>query len=61
MMMFVKYDSEDEMSLEKMRKQGVDQETLDRITVHNVTFRKALLTWLPFLNERGFLDVVAKE
>lgn len=60
MTVFVKYDSEDEMNIEKLMKDKIDPELLARITSNNKIFKKAVTTWLTCLNERGFLDVVAK-
>lgn len=59
----VKYDSQEEMTLEAMLGMGdkvedsVVQAMYKRI-YGNDTYKKAVKLWLPFLNKRGFLDTL---
>lgn len=56
----VKYDSPEEISMETMMMGGDNPEMYQRI-YYNDFFKKAVTTWLPFLNKRGFLDTLLKE
>jgi hypothetical protein len=61
-MMFVlfiaKYDGSDDLDLQKI----MDPDKMDIEIVHNAfnneIYKKALKTWLPFLNNRGYLDTL---
>lgn len=53
-MAIVKYDSNEEMNLE-MIMAGGDEGMFDRI-YNNDNYKTAVKLWLPFMNERGFLD-----
>jgi hypothetical protein len=56
--MFVtKYESSEEMNLETMMSTESPPEFYHRI-YRNETFKKAVKMWLPFLDERGYLDVM---
>lgn len=59
-LLVVKYDSQEEMSIETMMMGGEDPEFYKRI-YYNDLFKKAVTLWLPFLNKRGFLDTLIKE
>lgn len=54
----VKYESSEELSME-MIMSGGDPEMIERI-YNNGNYRKAIQQWLPFLDNRGFLDVLIK-
>lgn len=54
----VKYDSNEEMSIETMM--GGDPDRLSRL-YNSELYKKALKLWLPFLNKRGFLDTLIVE
>lgn len=54
----VKYESSEEISLEQMMKaESVDEDLYKRI-YQNDTYKKAVKTLLPFLDEKGYLDVL---
>jgi hypothetical protein len=56
--MFVtKYDQPEEINLENMMHNECPPEFYHRI-FRNENFKKALKLWLPFLNDRGYLDVM---
>lgn len=57
LLFIVKYDSEEELNAEMMFSGAMSPEMLDRI-FNNEIYKKAVLTWLPFLNKRGFLDAL---
>lgn len=51
-----KYDSEEEINMEYViGNSEKDREFYNRI-YGNETYKKALKIWLPFLDERGYLD-----
>lgn len=55
----VKNESTEEVNLEMIMGQSEDEEKLERMykrIYENETYKKAVKTWLPFLNKRGFLD-----
>jgi hypothetical protein len=55
----VKNESTEKVNLEMIMGQSVDEEGLKRVykTIYeNETYKKAVMTWLPFLNKRRFLD-----
>lgn len=55
--MFVtKYDSSEEISLEDMMKSVNPDPNLYLRAYRNEYYKKAAKLWLPFLDERGFLD-----
>lgn len=56
-MFVVKYDSPEEMSLETIVSAGGNPKLLQQI-YGNECYKKAAMSWLPFLNERGFLDTM---
>lgn len=51
----VKYDQPEEISIEQMMT-GVEDPDMVRRVFYNETYKKAVNTWLPFLNKRGYLD-----
>lgn len=54
-----KYDSSEELNLQMIMGQVDDVEELEKMYIwiyRNETYKKAIKTWLPFLNEKGFLD-----
>lgn len=53
-----KYDSAEEMNMEHIMTGG-NAAMIQRI-YNNETYKKALQKWLPFLNSRGYLDVLIK-
>lgn len=56
----VKNESTEELNFETLMNNPDDkvvQEVYDRI-YKNETYKKAMKTWLPFLNKRGFLDTL---
>ncbi|KAG5683603.1 hypothetical protein PVAND_012876 [Polypedilum vanderplanki] len=56
--MFVtKYDHSEEINLEVLMKGNSEPEFYQRI-FHNENYKKALKQWLPFMDERGYLDVM---
>lgn len=59
MLFIFKYDSSEELNLQMIMGQVEDEEELKKFYTRiyrNKTYTKAIKTWLPFLNERGFLD-----
>lgn len=52
----VKYESSEELSLEDMMKAESPDKDLYNKMYCNETYKKAIKTLLPFLDERGFLD-----
>lgn len=55
----VKYDSPEELNMEVILSGGDDEAMKDRI-YNGENFRKAVKLWLPFMEERGFLDKLIK-
>lgn len=53
----VKYDCNEEMSIEQLMTGGDNPELIDRI-YNNDNYKKAIKLWLPFLDKRGFLDTL---
>jgi hypothetical protein len=54
----VKYESSEEINLEDMMKaESADEDIYIRI-YRNETYKKAVKTLLPFLDARGYLDVL---
>lgn len=56
----VKNESTEELNFETLMNNPDDkvvEEAYDRI-YKNETYKKAIKTWLPFLNKRGFLDTL---
>ena len=57
--MFVtKYDSSEEISLEDMMKAENPDPNLYLRAYRNENYKKAIKLWLPFLDERGYLDTM---
>lgn len=54
----VKYESSEEINLEEMMKAESSDEDLYHRIYRNETYKKAVKTLLPFLDERGYLDVL---
>lgn len=58
----VKYDSPEEITIENLMGIGqTDEDALQEMYIRvyrNETYKKAVQTWLPFLNKRGFLDTL---
>lgn len=52
----VKYSSNEEINMEIIMSGG-DASMIDRI-YNNENYKKAVKSWLPFLDERGFLDTL---
>lgn len=59
-MFIVKNDSPEEMTLDQLMGGNDNPEMLHRV-YHNETYKKALKTWFPFMNKRGFLDTMMKK
>lgn len=59
-MFIVKNDSPEEMTLDQILGGNDTAEMMHRV-YHNETYKKALKTWLPFMNKRGFLDTMMKK
>jgi hypothetical protein len=59
-MAIVKYDSAEEISLENLMTGDDNPEAMDRI-YNNENYKKAVKLWLPFLNDRGYLDQLVKK
>lgn len=55
----VKYDSPEELNMEVIMAGGDNEDMQDRI-YNGANFRNAVKLWLPFLEERGFLDKLIK-
>ena len=53
----VRNNSNEEMSIENMMTGGDNTEMMHKI-YNNENYKKAIKLWLPFLNERGFLDTL---
>lgn len=53
----VKYDSDEEMSIEQLMTGGDNPELFDRI-YNNDNYKKAFKLWVPFLDKRGYLDTL---
>jgi hypothetical protein len=56
-----KYDCSEELNLQMIMGMVDDREALEKMhhrIYRNETYRDALKSWLPFLNERGFLDTM---
>lgn len=51
-----KLDSEEVVSMDKLFKGGEEADNILKIIYNNEYFAKACKTWLPFLNQRGFLN-----
>lgn len=54
-----KYDSSEELNLQMIMGQVDDVEEMKKMYIRiyrSETYKKAIKSWLPFLNERGFLD-----
>lgn len=59
MLFIFKYDSNEELNLKMIMGQVEDVEELEKFYVRiyrNETYKKAIKTWLPFLNEKGYFD-----
>lgn len=59
-MFIVKYDDDQELNMQKLFYEGLSAETMNRI-YNNKVYKNALMVWLPFFNERGFLDQLIAE
>lgn len=57
LLFIVKYDSNVEFSIEQLMTGGDNPEMIERI-YNNDKYKKAIKLWLPFLDERGFLDTL---
>lgn len=55
----VKYDSPEEILMENLLMGGDNPEMYQRV-YYNDIYKKAVTLWLPFLNNRGFLDTLLK-
>ena len=53
-----KLNSEKEVSMDQLFKGGDEAEALLKVIYNNEIFAKAIKTWLPFLNERGYLETM---
>jgi hypothetical protein len=59
LVMFVaKYESNEELNLEGLMDPDKFDANAIRAALHGKHYIKALETWLPFLNRRGFLDTM---
>lgn len=55
----VKNESSEELNMDMIMGHSEDEEKLESMykrIFENETYKKAVTTWLPFLNKRGFLD-----
>lgn len=57
--MFVtKYDSSEEINLEQMMQAEYPDPSFYHRIYRNENYKRALKLWLPFLDERGYLDTL---
>lgn len=53
--LFVVKNDSSEIDIQDILSGKLSNETLKELYANEI-YKKALMTWLPFLNERGFLD-----